>query len=124
MVADVIEKKVGTVAERLGIPVRSAWRYFDAAGLADTVARQQREFKTNSDARDVGQAPMPPVDNPELALILSSVPDSLAENGGDLYSVILNVAVNVWLAGHIHGEDGCTGCEASRGPGGHDVEEV
>lgn len=36
---------------------------------------------------------MPPVDNPELALILGGVPDTLEESGGDLYSVIVNVAV-------------------------------
>ncbi|MBZ4324515.1 hypothetical protein JNW98_35025 [Streptomyces sp. SCA2-4] len=121
-VADVIEQNVGTVAARLGIQVRSAWRYFDAAGLADTIARQQQEFKDGSDARVVGQAPMPPVDNPELALIMASVPDSLAETGGDLYTVILNIAVNAWMAGHVHGEDGCDGCEGSRGPSGHDWE--
>ncbi|MGW3955426.1 hypothetical protein ACWEKM_31870 [Streptomyces sp. NPDC004752] len=68
----------------------------------------------------MGQAPMPPVDNPELALVLAGVPDSLAQTGGDLYAVIVNVAVNAWTAGHIHGEDGCTGCDGSRGPAGHD----
>ncbi|WP_234340519.1 hypothetical protein VM636_30190 [Streptomyces sp. SCSIO 75703] len=50
---------------------------------------------------------MPPIDNPELALVLAGVPDSLAQTGGDLYAVIINVAVNAWMAGHIHGEDGC-----------------
>jgi hypothetical protein len=30
------------------------------------------------------------------------------------------VAVNAWMAGHIHGEDGCTGCDGSRGAVGHD----
>ncbi|MFD4860713.1 hypothetical protein [Streptomyces atratus] len=40
----------------------------------------------------------------------------------DLYAVIINVAVNAWMAGHIHGEDGCTGCDGSRGPAGHDWE--
>ncbi|MGQ7753670.1 DUF7019 family protein [Streptomyces sp. WC2508] len=58
---------------------------------------------------------MPPIDNPELALVLAGVPDSLAQSGGDLYATIINVAVNAWMAGHIHGEDGCTGCECSRG---------
>ena len=28
--------------------------------------------------------------------------------------------MKAWQAGHIHGEDGCTGCEGSRGPTGHD----
>ncbi|MGV9290715.1 hypothetical protein [Streptomyces sp. NPDC003719] len=42
---------------------------------------------------------------------------SLAQTGGDVFSVIVSVAVNAWMAGHLHGEDGCDG---SRGPGGHD----
>lgn len=119
-VADVIESNVSAVAAQLGIQVRSAWRYFDAAALAEAIARQQKEFEDSSSEAGVGQAPMPPVDNPELAVILAGVPDSLAQSGGDLYSVIINVAVNAWMAGHIHGEDGCAGCEGSRGPSGHD----
>ncbi|MFC9330796.1 hypothetical protein [Kitasatospora sp. NPDC057015] len=119
-VADVIERNTRTVAERLGIQERSAWRYFDAAALAESIARQQQEFEDSSNASGAGQAPMPPLGNPELALILAGVPDMLAETGGDLYAVILNVAANAWMAGHIHGEDGCTGCEGSRGPAGHD----
>ncbi|MFG2298536.1 hypothetical protein [Streptomyces sp. NPDC048603] len=58
---------------------------------------------------------MPPVDNPELALILGGVPDALEESGGDLYSVI--VVVNAWMAGDIHGEDGCTGWQDERPTG-------
>jgi hypothetical protein len=122
-VADVIEKNVNTVAEQMGIQARSAWRYFDAAGLAETIAQQHRDFEGGSEARGVGQAPMPPIDNPELALILGSVPDALAETGGDLYAVVLNTIVNAWLAGHIHGEDGCPGCDGSRGPAGHDWDD-
>ena len=61
---------------------------------------------------------MPPIDNPELALVLAGVPDSLAQSGGDLYATIINVAVNAWMAGHIHGEDSCPGCDGSRGPAG------
>lgn len=30
------------------------------------------------------------------------------------------MAVNAWMAYHIHGEDGCTGCDASCGDAGHD----
>ncbi|MFF9492739.1 hypothetical protein [Streptomyces flaveolus] len=63
---------------------------------------------------------MRPIDNPELAPVLAGVPDSLAQSGGDLFSGIVNVAVNAWMAVHIHGEDGCTGCDGSRGPGGYD----
>ncbi|MEV6949607.1 transposase [Streptomyces sp. NPDC051172] len=35
-----------------------------------------------------GPGPMPPVGNPELALVLAGVPDSLAQTGGDLHAVI------------------------------------
>jgi hypothetical protein len=35
-------------------------------------------------------------------------PDSLTQTGSDLFSVIVNVAVNAWMGGHIHGEDGCS----------------
>ncbi|MFE5219305.1 MULTISPECIES: hypothetical protein [unclassified Streptomyces] len=122
MVEDTIDRNVSTVAERLGIQVRSAWRYFNAAALADNLANNVRSFEQSSANSSVGQAPMPPLDNPELALVLASVPDALAQSGGDLYNVILNVAVNAWMAGHIHGEDGCAGCDGSRGPSGHDWE--
>jgi hypothetical protein len=97
--------------------VRWAWRYFDAAALADSLAKSTREFEESSSKKDVGRAPLPPLDNPELALILASVPDAVARTGGDLYAVILNVAVNAWMAGHIHGEDGCD-AEVTRLGGG------
>ncbi|MEU6215568.1 hypothetical protein ABZ891_37465 [Streptomyces sp. NPDC047023] len=116
-VADTIEQNIRTVAERLGIQERSAWRYFDAVGLAASITRQRQAAEDTSASGQVGRAPMPPVDNPELALILAGVPDALEENGGDLYAVILNVAVNAWMAGHIHGEDGCTGCQDKRPTG-------
>lgn len=122
-VADTIEQQITTVSERLGIQVRSAWRYFDAKATADRLTQNlasHEESSSKTHLTDVGQAPMPPLDNPELALVLAGVPDSLAQSGGDLYAVIINVAVNAWMAGHIHGEDGCTGCDGSRGPAGHD----
>ncbi|TVL87555.1 hypothetical protein CD790_33310 [Streptomyces sp. SAJ15] len=121
-VEDTIEKNISTVAEQLRIQVRSAWRYFDARATADRLARSLSSYEDSSREKDVAQAPMPPIDNPELALVLAGVPDSLAQTGGDLYAVILNVAVNAWMAGHIHGEDGCAGCDGSRGPAGHDWE--
>ncbi|MEU1439347.1 hypothetical protein ABZ438_35525 [Streptomyces sp. NPDC005786] len=121
-VEDLIEKNMNAVAERLRIQVRSAWRYFDAAALADRLADGVRSYEEAGREEEAGQAPMPPVDNPELALVLAGVPDSLARSGGDLYAVIINVAVNAWMAGHIHGEDGCTGCDSSRGGVGHDWE--
>ncbi|WP_327411177.1 hypothetical protein OG458_42495 (plasmid) [Streptomyces sp. NBC_01281] len=119
-VADVIEANMTKVAAQMGVQERSAWRYFSAAGLAEAIARQHEEFEDSSGSAGVGEAPMPPVDNPELALILAGVPDSLMQTGGDLYAMVINVAVNAWMAGHIHGEDGCEGCEGSRGPSGHD----
>lgn len=119
-VADIIEQNIRGVAQQMGIQERSAWRYFDPAAFADRLAKQRRDFEAGSAERGIGRAPMPPVDNPELALILAGVPNSLAETGGDLYNVIVNVAINAWMAGHIHGEDGCTGCTGSRGPAGGD----
>ncbi|MEV3852233.1 hypothetical protein AB0J30_36445 [Streptomyces microflavus] len=121
-VADTIEQQITTVSERLGIQVRSAWRYFDASATADRLAQSLASYEESSSEKGAGQAPMPPIDNPELALVLAGVPDSLAQTGGDLYAVIINVAVNAWMAGHIHGEDGCTGCDGSRGDVGHDWE--
>ncbi|MFB7947094.1 hypothetical protein ACFC6L_19505 [Kitasatospora phosalacinea] len=118
-VEDIIEERVTAVAQMMRIQVRSAWTYFNPDVLADAIAKQHQEGAGNDAA---GQAPMPPVDNPELALILAGVPDALVESGGDLYSVIVNVAVNAWMAGHIHGEDGCAGCEGARGDAGHDWE--
>ncbi|MGC5041103.1 hypothetical protein ACLQ2C_36810 [Streptomyces sp. DT73] len=121
-VADTIEQHVTTVSERLGIQVRSAWRYFDAKAMADRLAQSLAAYEESSSAKGEPRAPMPPPGNPELALVLAGVPDSLAQTGGDLYAVIINVAVNAWMAGHIHGEDGCTGCDGDRGPAGHDWE--
>jgi hypothetical protein len=69
-----VEKYINTVAERLGIQVRSAWRYFDAAVLADRLAGSANAFEESSNDKGVGQAPMPPIDNPELALVLAGVP--------------------------------------------------
>ncbi|MFD5110501.1 hypothetical protein [Streptomyces cinereoruber] len=120
-VEDAIERQITAVSEQLGIQVRSAWRYFDAEAAADRLATSQASYEESSRNKAVGQAPMPPVGNPELALVLAGVPDSLAQTGGDLYAVIVNVAVNAWMAGHIHGEDSCTGC-GERGPAGHDWE--
>ncbi|MFI2031822.1 hypothetical protein [Streptomyces buecherae] len=121
-VEDAIEQRITATAQQLRIQVRSAWRYFDASRMADRLAQSLASYEENGSAKDAGQAPMPPIDNPELALVLAGVPDSLAQTGGDLYAVIVNVAVNAWMAGHIHGEDGCTGCEGNRGPAGHDWE--
>ncbi|MCX4827026.1 hypothetical protein OG883_46165 [Streptomyces sp. NBC_01142] len=122
-VEDTIEANMSRVAAQLGIQQRSAWRYFDAEELAKSLAQQHKKFEASSESAGVGVAPMPPVDNPELALVLAGVPDSLVQTGGDLFAVIINVAVNAWMAGHIHGEDGCEGCEGSRGPSGHDWDD-
>ncbi|MGJ5763179.1 hypothetical protein [Streptomyces galbus] len=93
-VQDTIERQITTVAQRLRIQVRSAWRYFDASLTADRLAQSAASYEGSSSEKDVGQAPMPPLDNPELAVVLAGVPDSLARSGGDLYAVIINVAVN------------------------------
>ncbi|MET8188779.1 hypothetical protein ABZV15_23825 [Streptomyces sp. NPDC005246] len=110
-VADTIEQNVTAVTTQMGIQERSAWRYFSPAGLAKTIAAQREHHKSSQEG--IGQAPLPPLGNPELAVILAGVPDSLAENGGDLYAVLLNVAANAWMAGHIHGEDGAPAARAA-----------
>ncbi|MFK0114198.1 hypothetical protein [Streptomyces sp. NPDC091217] len=45
-------------------------------------------YERSSSDKGVGRAPMPPAGNPELALVLAGVPDSLAQTGADLYAVI------------------------------------
>lgn len=47
-VADTMERNVHEVADRLGIRVRSAWRYFGAAALAERLAKSAREFDDSS----------------------------------------------------------------------------
>lgn len=100
--------------------MQSAWRYFDAAALAGNLAEQVHQLETDTDRKDAGLPPMPPPGNPELAVILAGIPDAPAETGGDLYGVVMSAVVNAWMAGHIHGEDGCPGCEGARGEAGHD----
>ncbi|MGW2397199.1 hypothetical protein ACWCYY_11660 [Kitasatospora sp. NPDC001664] len=116
-VADAVEQQATAIARRLGIKKREALAHIAPGPLADSIAAAARE-REHADL-SVGAGPFPPVDNPELAMILADVPDALVESGGDLYSVILNVAVNAWMAGHVHGEDGCSGCDF-RGDTGHD----
>ncbi|MFF3429639.1 hypothetical protein [Streptomyces sp. NPDC002602] len=120
-IADTVGDGMRLVAERLGIHARSARKHFDVDGRPDRTAEQRRRTEEGGTAEpEIGQPPTPPVDNPELALILAGVPTALEENGGDLYLVVLSVAVNAWMAGHIHGEDGCTGCQDKRGRAGTD----
>ncbi|MEV0530885.1 hypothetical protein [Kitasatospora sp. NPDC050463] len=116
-VADAIEQQATAIAAARGIRKREALTHIDPASLAEAVASVARQRE--HDGLVAGEGPFPPVDNPELAMILAGVPDALVESGGDLYSVILNVAVNAWMAGHVHGEDGCSGCDF-RGDTGHD----
>ncbi|MFF3343582.1 hypothetical protein [Streptomyces flavidovirens] len=52
-VEDTIEKNINTVAERLGIQVRSAWRYFDAAALAERLAHNAHAFEESSSEKGV-----------------------------------------------------------------------
>ncbi|MGW0315096.1 hypothetical protein [Streptomyces flavidovirens] len=121
-VEDTIEKNINTVAERLGIQVRSAWRYFDAAALAERLAHNAHAFEESSSEKGVGQAPTPPIDNPELALVspVSRTPWRRPAVTCTRSSSMWRF--NAWMAGHIHGEDGCAGCDGSRGPAGHDWE--
>ncbi|MFF9667102.1 hypothetical protein ACF1FY_34115, partial [Streptomyces althioticus] len=106
-VADAIEQQATAIARRLGIKKREALSRLDTAALAGAIASAAQE-REHADLA-VGEGPFPPVDNLELAMILAGVPDALVESGGDLYAVILNVAANAWMAGHLHGEDGCPG---------------
>ncbi|MEU2718106.1 hypothetical protein [Streptomyces sp. NPDC007205] len=91
-VEDTIEQNVQTVANQLRIQVRSALRYFDACAVADSFAQSVREVEGSGTDEEAGQAFLPPQGNPELALIPAGVPDALAQTGGDLYAVIINVA--------------------------------
>lgn len=67
------------------------------------------------------KSPRPSPDWPELAFILACAAEDVRAKHS-IFNVILNTAVNAWLAGHIEGEDHCTGCN-ERGPQGHDWEE-
>ncbi|MFH9968773.1 hypothetical protein ACH4PR_47100 [Streptomyces mirabilis] len=82
-VADTIEDNITTVAARLNIQAASAWRYFDAEALAATIAAQHEQHEDQVQEH-LGEPPLPPLKNPELALILAGVPDSLHQSGGDL----------------------------------------
>ncbi|MBM9506780.1 hypothetical protein [Actinacidiphila acididurans] len=82
--SNVVEKNMTAVSGRLGIQVCSAWRYFDASALAKRLAGRARAFEQSSAAESAGHTPMPPVGNPELALVLAGVPDSPAQSSGDL----------------------------------------
>lgn len=118
-VGDLIEQNMTALSTQLGIRPASSWRYFDAEALAQAIAEQAGAA---GDGSDLGRPPYPDAGNPELAILIAGFPDALAQSGGDLHRAVLNLAVNAWQAGHIHGEDGCTGCEG-RGPGGHDYEQ-
>lgn len=122
-IADTIERNVIAVSQQLHIQVASAWRYFDAEALAQSIAEMADEASSqHGGAPEIGQPPLPDLGNPELAMLIGGFPDSLAECGGDLHKALLAFAMNVWQAGHIAGEDGCTGCH-SRGPGDHDYAQ-
>ncbi|MCX4827019.1 hypothetical protein OG883_46130 [Streptomyces sp. NBC_01142] len=101
--------------------VRTAWNYFDPKDFAQAIAETVASAKSGGGLQQ-GQPPFPPYGNPELALIMHDALDHLAESG-DLFTVLLQVALNSWMAGHIHGEDGCDGCgRGTATPGGHDWE--
>ncbi|WP_329582545.1 hypothetical protein [Streptomyces sp. NBC_01361] len=54
-------------------PYQSAWRYFDPAVVAGRLVESLQSFEEGSRESDVRQALMPPLDNPELAVILAGV---------------------------------------------------
>ncbi|MCC5481067.1 hypothetical protein [Streptomyces barringtoniae] len=58
-VEDTIEQNVQAVANQLRIHVRSAWRYFDASALADSLTQSVRELKTGPTKRS-GKLPCHP----------------------------------------------------------------
>lgn len=72
----------------------------------------------SDDAKAMATAPMPSEGCPELGLLMAEAADNL-HHDGSLFHAFLELAVNAWMAGHIEGEDHCTGC-TERGAGGHD----
>ncbi|MEV8206149.1 hypothetical protein AB0P40_12440 [Streptomyces sp. NPDC079189] len=77
-VADTIERNVTAVATQMGIQVQSAWRYFSAAGLAKAIAAQREQNESSQEG--IGQAPLPPLGNPELAMLLAGVASFISRN--------------------------------------------
>ncbi|MFE4334003.1 hypothetical protein ACFRQM_32690 [Streptomyces sp. NPDC056831] len=71
------------MSERLGIQVRSAWHYFDASAMADSLAKSAQSYGESSSEKGVGRRRCRRSNNPELALVLAGVPDSLAQTDGD-----------------------------------------
>jgi hypothetical protein len=122
-IADTIERNITAVSRQLKIKPASAFRYFDAADFAQSIATMAREAEDSyGEGPGIGQPPLPPKHNPEMALLLARFFDSLEECDGNLFAVVVGLIVNAWQAGHIHGEDGCAGCDF-RGPGGHDYTQ-
>ncbi|MHA7956268.1 hypothetical protein ACX9I7_00725 [Streptomyces sp. L500] len=71
----------------------------------------------NNDTSTVTTGPMPSKRCPELGLLMAEAADSL-HRGASLFDTLLELAESAWAAGHIQGEDHCTGC-TERGAGGH-----
>jgi hypothetical protein len=122
-IADTIERNITAVSQQLRIQPASALRYFDAKDFAQQIAEMARESEAlYGEGPGIGQPPLPPKHNPEMALLIAGFFDSLEECDGNLFPVVLGLIVNAWQAGHIHGEDGCAGCD-HRGPGSHDYAQ-
>lgn len=118
-VADLIERNITALSLQMKISPAAALKYFDPAALANSLAEVAAGAAASGELQ-LGEAPYPPFGNPELALIMAGIPDLLVQTGGDLFAVFQHVAVTAWMAGHIHGEDGCPGCDRKGTPGGHD----
>lgn len=121
--ADTIERNISAVSFQMKIQPASAFRYFNAEDFAEQIAERAREAEhAYGPGPGAGQPPLPPKDNPEMAALIAGFFDSLEESDGNLSAVVSTLIVNAWQAGHLHGEDGCTGCDF-RGPGGHDYNQ-
>ena len=119
-IADTIERNITAVSQQLGIKPALGVELFPCRGPRAVDRRDVAELERQTgERRGIGQPPLPPKDNPEMATLIAGFIDSLAEGGGNLHTAVLGLIINSWQAGHIHGEDGCGGCD-SRGPGGHD----
>src|SRR5258705_7674365 len=71
-IADTIERNITAVSQQLSIQPASAFRYFDAEDFAQSIAKMAREAEDlHGEGPGIGQPPLPPKDNPEMALLIA-----------------------------------------------------